>query len=374
MKAQLIGPWVEDKAELNVEENAQGSLYVPAYIEEIGQQVLKYYDFRQVQSMTVMATKPLKGGAIWKIETDKGPFSLKLLHRRPTQSKFSLGAQEYLVKEKQAKVPAIIKTKNGENYVEMGGKLWFVAEWVETLRPLPDDLEGTKRLCSTLGTFHKLSKGYIPPEDAETVSRLHRWPRTYERIDKKMDWFRDIANVYKEMPASATILSVLDMFQQQAREAQTRLENSCYPDILARGTEDACLVHQDYGWSNAQLADDGMWVIDLDGVSYDIVIRDLRKLIIDRMHAIGRWDIDWIREMIRAYHQANPITDEVFDMLMIDLSLPNQFYKTIKYIVYSPTTFMTEALDQELQFLVELDKQKWPVLDQLEKERRTLIK
>jgi CotS family spore coat protein len=349
-------------------ENVLESLYVPEYIVEMAQRVLNFYDFN-IHHMTVMAIKDKQGGAIWKIDTDKGPFSLKLLHRRPTRSKFSLGAQEYLVKEKRARVPAIIQTKTGENYVEMGGKLWFVAQWIETLRELPQDLEGTKKLCYALGEFHKLSQGYVPPTEAENVSRIHRWPRTYERMEKKLGWFRDIANAYSEMPASSTILSVLDLYQEQTKQARMLLEDSSYPEIVSKGTRVAGLVHQDYGWSNAQVADDGVWVIDLDGVSYDITIRDLRKLIVDRMHFLEMWDINWIREMIQAYDQANPITNEVYQMLLIDLSLPNLFYKNVKYIVYSPTTFMTQELEQKLLLIIELEKQKWPVLEKLANDR-----
>ncbi|WP_181347990.1 CotS family spore coat protein [Thalassobacillus sp. CUG 92003] len=362
MTDQIIEPWV-------VDENAQDSFQVPAYIEEIAHQVAEYYHFR-VQNMTVMATKEEKGGAIWKIDTDHGPFSLKLLHRRPTHSKFSLGAQNYLVNEKNAKVPAIVKTKDGNDYVEMGGKLWFVANWIETLQQLPEDLEGTKKLCYTLGEFHKLTKGYVPPAEAEKISRLHRWPRTYERVEKKLGWFQDIATAYSEMPASSTILNVIDMFQEQASQARERLMASPYEDFVARGTEDASLVHQDYGWSNAQLADDGMWVIDLDGVSYDIAIRDLRKLIIDRMHAMGHWDINWARDMIQAYDDANPISDEEFEMLLIDLSLPNLFYKNVKEIVYDPALFLTDTLAQELQEIIDLEQTKWPVLEQLANDRK----
>ncbi|MCP3029824.1 CotS family spore coat protein [Halobacillus sp. A1] len=358
---QIIEPWEEDET--------LSELYVPEYIENIGLEVAKYYDFT-VEKMTVMAIKPEYGGAIWKIDTDKGPFSLKLLHRRPSHSKFSLGAQDYLVHEKKARVPAIIPTRDGEKYVEKGGKLWFVADWIETLHQLPQDLEGTKQLCRALGEFHNLTKGYEPPADADIISRLHRWPRTYERMEKKMNWFRDIVTAYSEMPASATILSVIDMFQRQAQEAINRLENSPYYEIVSSGTKDAGLVHQDYGWSNAQMAEDGVWIIDLDGVSYDITIRDLRKLINQSMHSNGRWDIHWMREMIQAYHEANPISDEVFEMLLIDLSLPNLFYKHIKYMVYSPTTFLNEELELEVQSIIKLEEQKWSVLEELAQDRK----
>jgi hypothetical protein len=112
--------------------------YIPEYIEKLAHEVLGQYDL-SVQSMEVVTTKPDKGGAIWKLETSAGPKSLKLLHRRPSRSLFSLGAQEYLVDVKEARVPPIIKTKDEQNYVESGGKLWFIAEWIEPLAPVTKD-------------------------------------------------------------------------------------------------------------------------------------------------------------------------------------------------------------------------------------------
>ena len=357
MDELLIVPW-------EVDETIHHDLFVPDYITDIGMKVLERYNF-SVQSMEVMATKSEKGGAIWKIETSAGPKSLKLLHRRPTRSLFSLGAQEYLVEVQKAKVPMIVKTKDGQNYVEAGGKLWFVAEWIQSLTPVTEDLEGTKQLVSALGEFHRLSKGYIPPEKAEIASRLYKWPKTYQKIVNKLDWFRNIAEAYPEMPASSPLLQAVDEFEWQAKNSLERLKQSSYFDLVQRGNEYWGLVHQDYGWSNGQKGDDGMWVIDLDGVAYDLPIRDLRKLIAGKMTDLYQWDATWIREMIKAYHEANPITPELYDILMIDLSLPNEFYKNIKEMVYEPEVFLNEETATLIQTIVDTDQSKWPVLEEI---------
>ena len=83
----FVEPWIVDEA-------------MPEFfvIEQMAEDVLRYYDL-SVQSRQGVTTKPDKGGAIWKLETHKGPKSLKLLHRRPTRSLFSLGAQRYLIEE-----------------------------------------------------------------------------------------------------------------------------------------------------------------------------------------------------------------------------------------------------------------------------------
>ena len=356
---QQIAPWDLD--------GSLGDFYVPEFIVEMADQVLANYDLN-VSSMEVITTKADKGGLIWKIETDKGPKSLKILHRRPTRSLFSLGAQEYLVEEKKARVPPIIKTKTGELSVEAGGKLWFVAEWIEPLEQVTKDLEGAKLLCHAIGEFHLLSRGYIPPEGSETATRLHRWPKTYEKIITKMNWFRDIAKLYNEMPASSAILSSVDMFQEQARRSLTELEESGYSDLTARGNVEWGLVHQDYGWSNGQKGAEGMWIIDLDGVAHDLPIRDLRKLITGAMDDLGEWDYTWVYEMIKAYHDANPIGEELFNVLLIDMSLPDLYYKNVKEMVYEPTVFLDKELESLIYRIVDIDKSKWPVIEQLRKE------
>ncbi|HEY2420029.1 MAG TPA: CotS family spore coat protein, partial [Neobacillus sp.] len=231
-----IVPW--DVNELSHE------FFVPDYIVTLANEVLKQYDF-QVKSKRVITTKPDKGGAIWKLETNSGPKSLKLLHRRPTRSMFSLGAQKYLAEVQGARVPAILKTKSGQEYIEAGNKLWFVAEWIEPLAPVTKDLEGGKQLCYALGEFHQLSKGYIPPSQAEVASRLTKWPKSYEKMITKMDWFRNIAKAYEEMPASQSLLSVVDRFQEQARKSLVSLNQSSYLSLIEQGNISWGLVHQD---------------------------------------------------------------------------------------------------------------------------------
>ncbi|WP_026582183.1 CotS family spore coat protein [Bacillus sp. J33] len=357
MENKNIIPW-------EVDELAH-EFFIPDYIGALAEEVLRYYDF-SVQSMEVVTTKPDKGGAIWKLETSSGPKSLKLLHRRPSRSLFSLGAQEYLVNVQKARVPPIIRTKNGEQYVEAGGKLWFVAEWIEPLAPVTKDLEGAKQLCNALGEFHRLSKGYTPPPNAEIASRVYKWPKSYEKVITKMDWFRNIAKAYEEMPASSHLLNVVDTFEQQAKKSLERLNQSSYWELAKRGNEHWGLVHQDYGWSNGQMGADGMWIIDLDGVAYDLPIRDLRKLITGTMADLYRWDAAWVREMIMAYHEANPISQELYEILMIDLSLPNEFYKNIKEVVYEPEIFLDDTTTSLIQTIVDTDQSKWPVLEEIQ--------
>ncbi|NEZ41254.1 CotS family spore coat protein [Paenibacillus alvei] len=339
--------------------------YVPPEVEETARHVMAKYDM-QVSSMVLITSKPDKGGAIWRIETNHGSRSLKVLHRTPARSLFSIGAQQYLV-DQGARVPALISTLENKVYVEAGGKLWIVTDWIEQMQPVSKiDLEGAAALCYGLGEFHRFSKGYVPPAGAGKSSRLYTWPDYYEKIIAKIGWFRDIASAYREFPVSQQLLDVVDEFQNQAKETLERLLNvSKYTNMVAMGEPYWGLVHQDYGWSNGQMGPGGIWVIDLDGVAYDLPFRDLRKLITSTMDDMGYWDTTWIRGMIRAYHEANPMDREMFELLCLDMAFPNEFYKHVKEIVFDPTTFMSTELEGVLQRVLATESTKWQALKEL---------
>jgi CotS family spore coat protein len=125
------------------------------------------------------------------------------------------------------------------------------------------------------------------------------------------------------------------------------------------------ITYQDYGFSNGQIGTGGVWIIDLDGVAYDLPIRDLRKLITSTMDDFGKWDLTWIRGMIDAYQQANPIEPALYQVLLIDMSLPNEFYKHVAEIIYDPTLALTTELDTLLKRLIQTDQSKWMALAEL---------
>ncbi|AFM00135.1 spore coat protein, CotS family [Desulfitobacterium dehalogenans ATCC 51507] len=358
MNDYLVQPWdLEEGTGVDLD------MWVPPYIDELAQQVMAYYDM-EPHTKTLITSKPDKGGAIWKIETNKGPRSLKLLHRKPRRSHFSIGAQEYIVKN-GGRVPKIIETKEGALYVEKGGKLWIVTDWIESLTPASKDLSGAQALCYGLGEFHRHTRGYTPPAGSQKASRLYRWPAYYKKIIAKIDWFRNIAKAYSDIPSSQALLAVIDVFQRQAQDALSLLEQPFYTQMLSMGEEHWGLVHQDYGWSNGQLGTGGLWVIDLDGVAYDLPIRDLRKLISGTMDDLGRWDIPWIRGMISAYHDANPIDRETYEIFLNDLAFPNEFYKHLNEMLFDPRDFLSNNLDGIITRLNLLEQTKGIALAEL---------
>ncbi|WDV93345.1 CotS family spore coat protein [Brevibacillus parabrevis] len=364
MEQYVIKPW--DTRDGSEPTPVDWDMQVPPEVDAVAELVIKEYDMT-VHNRTLITSKPDKGGAIWRIETNKGPRSLKVLHRTPERSLYSVGLQEYVVRQ-GARVPALIPARDGKLFVEKGGKLWIVTDWISLEPAAKVDLTGAQELCYGLGEFHRHTKGYVPPAGAKNSSRLYRWPNYYQKIAKKIGWMREMAKAYRETAASGPILAVVDKYEQQAIAALERLKASSYPKMVQMGEPHWGLVHQDYGWSNGQNGPGGLWVIDLDGVAYDLPFRDLRKLITSTMDDMGVWDVTWMRGMIEAYHRANPLDRESFEILLLDMSVPNEFYKHLKEMFYDPVTFLNTEAEGILQRVVATDQTKDQALAELAKD------
>lgn len=358
-----IVPWDQDES---IPIGIDREFYIPPEIERIAQEVIAQYDM-QVSEMTLITSKPDKGGAIWRIMTDKGPRSLKVLHREPRRSLFCVYAQQWLV-EQGARVPALIKTRNGHLYVEAGQKLWIVTDWIALTPASKVDIEGAEALVYGLGEFHRASRGYVPPELAQQKSRIHHYPKYYSKMIEKIGWMRDLAKAYPDTAGSGQLLSVVDQFESQAKEALAKFEQSSFRKMVAKGDPHWGLVHQDYGFSNGQVGEGGIWVIDLDGVAYDFPIRDLRKMITSMMDDMGVWDPAIMRRLILAYHSANPIDRETYELLVIDMSFPNEFYKHIKEMIFDPLLFMNTEMGPILERVIASQESKRAALAELELE------
>lgn len=130
------------------------------------------------------------------------------------------------------------------------------------------------------------------------------------------------------------------------------------------------MVHQDYGWSNGQIGPDGkVWIIDLDGVAFDLTFRDLRKLITGTMDDRGDWDLTWMKAMIDAYNQANKLESGAYQVMLIDMLLPNEFYKLVKDVLFDPS-LLDGQMAMGLERLMVTDANKQRALAELGLKRR----
>ncbi len=276
---------------------------------------------------------------VWKVYTsDGGSICLKRIHRPEKKALFSIFAQDYLAK-KGTRVPSIIPNKYGELYTKHGPFLFVVYEWLEG-RPfeltVTQDLEF---IMKGLAEFHQSSIGYQPPPGVPIFTKLGRWPNHYIKRCQQMETWKVVAQTMPDDPFSQLYLAEIDPFIAEGKETLKLLRNSGYEEWVSTIKKTPNLCHQDYGTGNSLLGPDGeIWVIDLDTVSFDLPIRDLRKMIIPLLDTTGIWDTEKFNIMINAYESVAPLTPDQKKIMFIDMLFPYELYDIIreKYVRKSP--------------------------------------
>ena len=87
------------------------------------------------------------------------------------------------------------------------------------------------------------------------------------------------------------------------------------------------LCHQDYAAGNLAVGDDGrLYVYDMDSLSVDLPVRDIRKIWNKVMKSRKEWDVRLMTTMMKAYQEVHPLTKEQYGVLMADVQFPHLFY------------------------------------------------
>ncbi|USK36175.1 CotS family spore coat protein [Bacillus sp. F19] len=287
---------------------------------------------------------------VWKIHTSNGPVCLKRIHRPEKKALFSINAQNYLA-EKGGRVPGIIRNVHNDLFTKQGPFLFVLYDWIEggvfDLAVDPD----LEVVMKGLAEFHLWSEGYHPPEGIPVFKKLGRWQNHYIKRCQQMESWKIIAQNTPDNPFSQLYLQEIDYFIEQGRQTLDRLMNSKYVPWIEEQSANPTLCHQDYGAGNTVLGNDGkIWVIDLDTVSYDLPIRDLRKMIIPLLDTTGVWDEARFQLMMNAYESVNPLTSEQKEVMYIDMLFPYEMYDIAREKFVRKTDMFPEELAQAFQY------------------------
>ena len=237
--------------------------------------VLKEYDIK-ADEISIIQSANVK--TVWKIKSNNNLFCLKRLKHTYDKALFSVNAQNY-IKNSGGNVPGIIKDKNNNLIVKINDELFVLYEWLYGRDLAFNNIKDFEEAITGLAKFHMFSKGYVPPSDSKISTKLGKWPNQYASMRKKIISWKSIAEEKQEISIYKTFLKYCDDISNLSDKALEFLESSSYKELTSEKSSSIVLCHQDYGKGNALLTKEGVYVIDLDGVTFDLPCRDLRKII-----------------------------------------------------------------------------------------------
>lgn len=295
-------------------------------LQDIAREVLARYDVEPERIQVIQ-----QGGikTVWKVLTGKGIVCLKRLKQTKEKALFSVGAQRY-IKSKGGNVPGVILNKAREAITERNHELFVLYEWIEGKQLNFDNKEDFMAAMEGLAQFHKFSRGYQPPESARVSTKIAKWPDQYRSMLNRMNEWRSVSNRKAGISVYDSYLKWVDPIMTLGEKAIQYLEDSRYSSLSATGSSAVVLCHQDYGKGNALLTPGGVWILDMDGVTFELAARDLRKIILKTMENKGKWNTESMKEILSWYEKENQLSVDEKQMIYIDTLFPHSFFGTVK--------------------------------------------
>ncbi|NLU50267.1 MAG: CotS family spore coat protein [Syntrophomonadaceae bacterium] len=325
-------------------------------LKDLAREVMAQYDFVPREIEVVQGSAPK---AVWKICNGQDSRCLKRL-RPKKKLEFTTGAQYYL-STKGAKVPALYKTLDDSLVAIHDGEVFALYAWIEGRTYGMNNENGLRFGMQGLAEFHRDSTGYEPVAGVVVSSKLGRWPEQYQTIYERLLAWENQARSNSSYASLSRFSREVGGFITLVEESLIQLEKSGYHDWVKESQSSRSLCHQDYGEGNFVVTDGGVYVLDLDDVTFDLPARDLRKIVNKVMSARGAWNreiLDWILDY---YQQFNPLTPEQRRVLFIDLLFPHVFHDTFKNAFRKGQP----AKLSKLSAVVKLEQSKLKIIRQL---------
>lgn len=297
--------------------------------------------------------------SLWKFNHNGEILCLKRLRHTLEKASFTVNAQRHIY-DKGGKVPKVHLNTTGEAITVYQEQLFVLYEWIDGR-----DLNFTKvtdfnKGIEGLAAFHAVSKGYKSPEGARISTKLGRWPGQYASMRNRMQKWKDIASQNPSNPSNKAYLEHIDGIIDLCNQAIEKLDNSSYNQLTNIELHESTMCHQDYGSGNAIGTTSDVYIIDLDGVTYDLPARDLRKIIGKRAEKRGKWEADDIKNILAMYNKIRPLSREDIEVLIIDMLFPHWFFGTIKNI-FSKNKSVSPG---KIAKIAKLEHQKITILNQ----------
>jgi spore coat protein I len=274
----------------------------------------------------------VQGGGIktvWQVTAGSRSLCLKRLRHTRDRALFSVGAQAYMA-GKGAAVSPVLLLPGGDLMVEHEGYNYVLYQWFKGRGLNLSRKEDLARGVRGLAAFHRDSAGYNPPPGARVSSKLGRLGNYYASVTKRLLQWQEQALELGQNSLARAYLGEVEAALEMAGRAMTLLDQSIYSSWSDQFAGDAGLCHQDFGDGNALLVDNKLHILDLDGVTFDLPVRDLRKLLLKQMSSRGKWDEALLQDTLSWYSEIYPLNPSQIQVLLIDLFFPHELHDSAK--------------------------------------------
>lgn len=301
------------------------------YFNEPVDEVLSHYDF-EILNIQNECYKVKKG--VWWIETEGGYKILKKVPNSEEDLKFILSAVNHLTAN-GVNIPLVNKTWDDKEYVNIDGTCYILLDAVVGKNPSYNSPEELMLVVKGLAKFHKASSGFSINQECKPDDHLGAWVEEYQdQIEDMKGFYEKVKSSEEKTAFDELVINEFSYFYEKAKESINNLNSKEYRGWVEKVKASGNLCHQDFAAGNLLINSKGLFVLDLDGISFDIPARDIRKLFNKIMKKTGNWNDTLAKEIIDYYQSENPLTKDEWLVVKYDLMFPHLFIGAMSKYYY----------------------------------------
>lgn len=324
--------------------------------------VLQFYPF-EIGEVRLVSSR--SGRTTWEIETDQGTKVLKQAQMKPTRMLFITGAHYHLMKNGLPITP-IHTTNNGGLCIGAGKDLSYVLyDKVEGNEMTYYNKEQMEKALAFAGQFHKASAGYEPAENSKKRGRVGKWHKLFRWKLQELEGNKQIALSYPNDPFSLMFLEYVDKMLERGKNALKALDEPEYNQWSKETIEAKSFSQQDFTLARFTDVDGNAYMKELHSITNDLPARDLRIILNKVMKKLSVWDEELAIHLLGSYDSVNPLTEDQYKVLWIDLAFPHLFCSIIhKYYLGQKRSWSDEKYIWALQNIIAVEDSKDQFLKQ----------
>lgn len=327
--------------------------------------ILSQYDIN-VTNIKLQSDKGKK--AVWWIKTSSGDKVLKKHSCSSQTLEFILAAVEHLRRGK-VNLSKIIKTRDNVTYVKGTKGCYVLSDAIVGTVPNEDKPQELKIILEALATFHSASKNFVPPISSKARIHLGSQKEEFEAQMLKLKGFYDMEmSKAKHSEFGQIILDSFPYFYKRMQLAIEENQKSGYDRWCLESKNSNCLCHQDFTASNLIFTKSKeIFVLDIDSITIDLPIRDIRKLLNKIMKKKGQWDSKLAMQMLHWYNAVNPLPHWQWQVLKETLIFPHLFVGIMsKYYEQRESNWTEDRYIERLKGMIKTEKSIEPILKNFE--------
>ncbi|QGU94097.1 CotS family spore coat protein [Clostridium bovifaecis] len=316
--------------------------------------------------ITVNQIESLKN--IYKINISNKKFCLKVIKYEFGHFFFILSAIKHLQKKEFYKIPEIIKTESGRDYIQLGSGYAYLTPWVNARHcnyenPLDIEIAALK-----LAELHIKSTEFNVTKEMKPRIGWLRWIETYKtRKNEVLDFKHRINNKEKKSQFDEMYLYIMDEELKRADRAIENLINSNYVEKMKKEIINRGFCHHDYAYHNVLIdKHNEVNIIDFDYCILDTHLHDLSSLLIRRMK-YGKWDVKNAKEILEVYNSVNKVEKDDIPIIAAFIEFPQDYWQRGIQYYWEKKPWGEDFFIKKLERYIEDREQKQEFIEQVRK-------